>query len=90
MTNAKLLRDTASMVDQLKALLVPLGASPEGWDDWAIRLIALAGLLASVKPDDIRLLKLSICPEFDHHTDKQREAIRTSHLVADVMEQLIK
>lgn len=43
--DAKMLRETAAMSEKLKALLVPHGASAEGWDDWATRLNALADTL---------------------------------------------
>jgi chromosome segregation ATPase len=40
-----LLRDTAAMAPALKRLLVPRGASAEGWDDWRQRIEATADRL---------------------------------------------
>jgi septal ring factor EnvC (AmiA/AmiB activator) len=40
-----LLRDTAAMAPALKRLLIPRGASAEGWDDWQRRIEATADRL---------------------------------------------
>jgi hypothetical protein len=80
-----LLRDTAAMAPALKRLLIPRGASAEGWDDWRQRIEATADRLDAAERERELLAETArrLTDERDHERDLHQRLSRIAIEVAE-------